>query len=345
VVVATHLEKTGCKWFGVATVDEGIALRDAGVRARILVMSGAGAHLFAKDLCDYDLTPLVSSVDEIEEIASECRGRSLEESFKVHLDFDTGMTRGGFLSLDEPERLLGYTDVLRFEGMSTHFAKAEEPNCSFSAIQMDRFANVLHEIAQTGLKPKYIHLDKSAAVLLHSSNGLKQEVEKIMPGAEILVRPGISLYGIDPTLESIHAGSLKPVLSWRAPIVLCKSIQKGTAVGYDGTFVANRLTQIAIVRIGYADGLKRTLSNRGSMIVGGMAAPIVGRISMDLTALDVTDLVSLKGPSHCEVGNFAIVIGTEGEKSQSVYDLALACDTIPYEILTSISARVQRYAL
>src|SRR5688572_18173284 len=176
VTVATHLEKIGAKWFGVATVDEAIELRNAGTAARILVMSGAGAHFFAPELIKYRLTPLLSSIDEVEAIASALRETSAKEPFPIHLDVDTGMSRGGLLSSQAPEFLLQYAKSLHVEGVSTHFAKAEEGDCAFSKLQWERFTAFIKGMIQSDLMPIYIHADKSAPVLSRLSQPYFREL-------------------------------------------------------------------------------------------------------------------------------------------------------------------------
>jgi alanine racemase len=323
VAVARHLEKAGVKWFGVATVDEGIDLREAGVEARILVMAGSGAQFFVPELIANRLTPLLSSLDEVRAVSAAVSELKLAEPFAIHLDLDTGMSRGGFCELDGNE-IFEHSKGLHIEGVSSHFAKAEQPDCLFTKQQITYFAQKIEKIVRSGHDPLVIHVDKSASLL--TSDRPKFE------GMKTLVRPGL-------------AQDLQPVLSWRAPIVLRKNVPQGTPIGYDSTFVTARRSDIALVRVGYADGLNRRLSNRGYLLVDGVKAPLLGRISMDLSVIDVTDVVTLRGDKSCEVGRFATIIGGDGACAQSASDLAQICDTIPYEILTWISARVERFVI
>lgn len=335
--VATYLESCGVGWFGVATVDEGIELRNAKITGRILVMSGAGAQFVVPELLKYGLTPLVSSYQEIDALAAEVGQTPL----KIHLDFDTGMTRGGLLELD-PKRIADSCGRLEIEGMSTHFASAEDEECSFSNRQMDAFLGFIGQAVGAGIPPRYLHLDKSTSILSGTSSSFRESAKKLIPDIHFLMRPGLSLYGIDGTNKRLSASKLKPALSWRAPIVLRKKIGAGIPIGYNSTFVTTKETEIALVRVGYADGLKRQLSSLGFMLVNGIRAPIVGRVSMDLTTIDVTEVVNSGAAADCEVGRFTTIIGLSEQTSQTACDLAELCDTIPYEILTSISLRVQR---
>jgi len=323
VQVATQLAKDGVKWFGVATVGEGIELRKSGIIERILVMSGAGAQYAVPELIQYNLTPLVSSLSELAKM----------DGIPVHIDLDTGMTRGGFLGL-KPEELAQVGKKVIIEGVSTHFAKAESQSCDFTAQQLEAFLRQLATIASSGHKPSVIHVDKSASILTHNWDKLD--------GYRLLARPGISLYGVDPTETQSFATELQPVLSWMAPIVLRKRIEAGTSVGYDRTFVADKPMEIALVRVGYADGLNRTLSGRGHFVIGDVRAPILGRISMDLTVVDVSEVCQTKGPAACEVGQTAYILGGGPNNRQTAASLARECGTIPYEILTWISQRVER---
>lgn len=334
-IVARHLESQGVKWFGVSTVDEGIDLRRTGIKARILVMSGAGAQFFGPDLVEHQLTPLLSSMAELDKLVSAV-GHPCRTPLAVHLDLDTGMCRGGFFNLDVAS-LTGLAKSIVIEGVSSHFAKAEQSECEFTKMQVARFFELVEEIKSSGHSPSVLHIDKSASILTRDVSHFA--------GAQILVRPGLALYGVDPTKEQRFEARLRPVLSWRAPIVLRKSLPEGTPIGYDCTFLTQRPSEIALVRVGYGDGLNRRLSNLGHMIVGETRAPIVGRISMDLSVIDVTDAVAQNGFAACEVGRFAHIIGGEHTVVQSAAEIAKLCGTIPYEVLTWISGRVERYPI
>jgi len=332
--VARHLSSKGVKWFGVATVGEGVELRERGIKERILLMAGAGAQYALPELLHFGLTPLISSVSELNEFCAAADTSEISDPFPIHLDIDTGMTRGGFLGLKAAQDLAFMSKRLFVEGVSTHFAKAEQEECTYTREQLKAFRTTLQLIASSGHQPSVIHVDKSASILTHDLENFDDY--------KVLVRPGISLYGIDPTQGQAFASELQPLLSWKAPIVVRKHISEGTSIGYDCTYVAQKPLEVALVRIGYADGLNRQLSNRGHFVVADMKAPILGRISMDLTVVDVSEIYASKGGEACDVGQFAHIIGGGPNNQQTASMLARECDTIPYEILTWISARVER---
>lgn len=333
VQIARHLSSEGVKWFGVATVNEGVELRERGIEERILLMAGAGAQYALPELLHFGLTPLISSASELNEFDAAVGQSDIAAPFAVHVDVDTGMTRGGFLGLKAQDLALT-SQRLFIEGVSTHFAKAEQNSCAFTDEQLRTFRNHLQVIASCGHQPSIIHVDKSASILTHNLTNFD--------GYKVLVRPGISLYGVDPTQGQAFASDLRPLLSWKAPIVVRKHISEGTSVGYDCTFVAQKPMEVALVRVGYADGLNRQLSNRGHLIVADRKAPILGRISMDLTVVDVSEICASKGREACDVGQYAHIIGGGPNIQQTASMLAQDCGTIPYEILTWISPRVER---
>lgn len=306
VPVAQFLETQGVKYFGVATIEEGECLRKASIKSRILLMSGAGLELAPERVLKADLTPLVSSIQELDAL------EKLNKEINIHIDLDTGMSRGGF-PVSQTQQIIDWfaqtNRCVKLEGLSTHFANAETPDCSFSQIQMAYFK-------AAGLKPKIIHLAKSSAICNH-----------IGVGPELFHRPGIALYGA--------YGDFEPVMSLKAPITLIKTIPIGATVGYNQTWQVSRETQIALIRAGYGDGYPRELSNCGHALFQGKKVPIIGRVSMDLMTLDITGF-------HAKTGDWVTLIGFEGLEEITAQELAEACRTIPYEILTRVTERVLR---
>ncbi len=294
--VARFFETLGVTKLGVATIEEGETLRDARIKAQILLMPGAGLILDVDRIWDLKLTPLISSVDELQAL------QAFKKPFAVHIHIDTGMSRAGFLWSDISYLIDAWKNEkhqLIFEGLSTHFSDAETP------LQIQRFETVLNKFQEAGLTPKVVHTSKSTAIL----GGFVTRY----PGIETWVRPGIALYDSVMTLQ--------------APITLLKTIPKGTGVGYDKTWIAKRDTRIALVRAGYGDGIPRALSNCGYVVIHGQKAPIIGRVSMDLITVDVTDL-------ECKVGDEVSLMTPK--------EIAEMAGTIDYEILTGISERVHR---
>ncbi|MEI6791508.1 MAG: alanine racemase [Myxococcaceae bacterium] len=306
VPVAQFLETQGVKYFGVATIEEGEYLRKAGIKSAILLMSGAGLELAPERVLKADLTPLVSSIQELDAL------EKLNKEINIHIDLDTGMSRGGF-PVSQTQQIIDWfaqtNRCVKLEGLSTHFANAETPDCAFSQIQIARFETA-------GLESKIIHMAKSSAICNH-----------IGVGAELFHRPGIALYGA--------YGDFEPVMSLKAPITLVKTISTGATVGYNQTWQASRETQIALIRAGYGDGYPRELSNSGHALFQGKRVPIIGRVSMDLITLDMTGF-------KAKTGDWVTLMGCDASEEITAQELAEACHTIPYEILTRVTERVLR---
>jgi alanine racemase len=258
----------------------------------------------------------------------------------VHLEIDTGMSRQG-VRLDALcellDKLQGLPSV-RLDGVCTHFHSPEVLDSPSNDDQLKQFVTAVDAIVSRGLRPRWIHAGNSASLLNHFSNAVVELAKKT--GAKAMLRPGLALYGYAPQfkggLPPAFADDLKPVLGWKCRVTSLRTIQPGETAGYCATFRATRPTTLALLPVGYADGLNRLLSNRGSVLLRGKRARIAGRISMDLTIVDVTDI------SGVEIGEEAVLIGTQGAETITAYEHADLAETIPYEILCNISARVPR---
>lgn len=297
VPVARFLESQGVNCFGVAMIEEGESLRAAGIQSKILLMSGAGLCESPERIFKAQLTPLISSIAELEAL------NELNKEIAVHIDLDTGMSRGGFTVSQVDSVIKWFAEKkrnLQFEGLSTHFANAETPDCAFSKTQLEAFEKARTCFEAAGFKPSMIHVAKSSAIV----NGIGISIENSW------VRPGIALYG--------GCEGFEPVMSLKAPVTLVKILKTGDTVGYDRTWRAPKETRIALIRAGYGDGIPRELSNTGQ---------IVGRVSMDLLTLDMTG-------TQVQVGDWMMLM--------SIQEMAQICDTISYEILTRITERVER---
>lgn len=327
VECARALESEGAKWFGVTSTDEGLALRDGGITARILLMTGfwRGDEEF---VLQNDLTPTVWQREHIERLA-HAADKLHKDSVRVHLKVDTGMARLG-AGLEELPPLL---DVLRaarrvkLEGMFSHLASAEVVDSPHVDEQITRFEHAVAMVKQSGLAPTYLHLANTSAIATRPKSWMN------------FVRPGIALYGYQ--LPSLAEGKsfglpVQPVLSWKTRIISLRNVRAGQAIGYSGAYVARAPARLAALPLGYADGLSRHLSSRGRVIVNDQYAPIVGNISMDLTLVDVTQIPS------AAIGSEAIIIGRSEHCTVSAADHAQLAGTIPYEILCNISKRVPR---
>jgi alanine racemase len=343
-------------WLGVTCVEEGAAVRSVAPQARILVM-GSVWHREAEAAIEHCLTPVVWEPRQIESLYVAASARKLAaHSMPVHLEIDTGMSRQGVRldALPALLELLAASPALRVEAVMTHLHTPEALDGRATSEQLGRFVTAMDTIMAHGLNPKWIHAGNSATGL---SEGGAANLVRVAAGykAKAMLRPGLALYGYAPRFSSAglslsgfssagfsgteplaKAHLLQPVLSWKTRIVSLRSIDRGETVGYGATFRAARPTRLALLPIGYADGLNRLLSNRGSVLVRGQRAAIAGRISMDLTTIDVTDIPGV------EIGDEAALIGEQKKERITAYDHADLVDTIPYEILCNIAARVPR---
>lgn len=323
VEVARALLHLGVSRLGVASLDEGLALRQAGIEAAILVM-GAVFPNQLPDLIAHRLTPVLYDAGLTDALAKQLGSR--REPYRVHLKVDTGMGRLGF----SPEEVLpllqrpAFKGPLRAEGLMTHLADADGEERDYTEGQLSRFRLLLDRIKQSGLAVPLIHTANSAAILRYPSSHFTA------------VRPGIMLYGYHTLPAGDPAPDLKPVLSLTTTIAQIRSIPKGGSVSYNRSFIAQRPSRVAILPIGYADGYNRLLSNRASVLIGGRRAPVVGRICMDMTLVDVTDLADVSP------GQQAVLIGRQGGQCITADDIAAWLDTISYEVLCTIGPRVPR---
>jgi alanine racemase len=317
--VASRLAQERVDGYCVALAEEGFALRDAGIRAPILVMNSAYGDEHA-DVLRSRLTPVIFDLENAEAFCRAAGGKPVG----VHLKVDTGMSRLGVLLSELPALLerLERLPALRIEGLMTHLSSADT-DAETTGEQLRRFDEARAVVASRGHRPRLFHLANSAATLA-------------FPRANAnMVRPGIAIYGVSPVAGL--GTSLVPAMRLVSEVVSVREIEAGTAVGYNGTFRASRRSRIATVLIGYGDALMRAASNRGFMLVRGNRCPIVGNVSMDLTTLDVT------GVPACEAGDEAVLIGEQNGERLTAGDLAGACNTVAYEVFTNISPRVPRF--
>ena len=331
--------QNGASLLGVARIEEGIQIREAGITAPILVF-GYTRPQQAGDLLHYDLTQSVFTAATAREL-SEIAG-SLAAKIKIHLKVDTGMGRLGLLpqnfQSNNPAKINPDTiaetlavadlDGLELEGIFTHFASADSADKTYAEYQLELFLNYLKRLQKAGLEPPLRHAANSGAVI-------------DMPRSHLdLVRPGIAIYGLYPSDEVDRQRiSLKPAMALKSQIIQLKEVPAGFNVSYGSTYTTREPTTIATVPIGYADGLNRLLSSRGQMLVGGKRVSIVGRVCMDLTMLDVGDV------KNVQIGDEVVVFGQQGNETLAVDEMAAMLNTINYEIVTGISARVPRVYL
>ena len=331
--------QNGASILGVARIEEGIHLRKTGISAPILVF-GYTRPQRVGNLIKYNLTQSVFSAATARELSKAAV--SMRTNIKIHLKVDTGMGRLGLLpqnfksdhqvkiNADTVAETLAIADLegLELEGIFTHFASADSADKTFAESQLDLFLNYLKHLKKAGLNPSLTHTANSGAVI-------------DMPRSHLdLVRPGISIYGLYPSDEvDRQRVSLRPAMALKSQIIQLKKVSAGFKVSYGSTYATQQPTTIATVPIGYADGLNRLLSSRGKMLVNGQRVPIVGRVCTDLTMLDVGDV------KNVQMGDEVVVFGQQGNETLTVDEMAAELNTINYEIVTGISARVPRIYL
>lgn len=326
VECARRLEKEGAAWFGVALPEEGIELRDSGITRPILCLAGFWDGQAAACI-QHRLVPVVYRLDLIEKLDTAARDAGIIAD--VHVKIDTGMGRLGvrFDEVAEFASALKRFDHIRVDGLMTHFAAADDPICeTLTEDQIKRFENVTQLFRAQGFAPTLVHCANSAAIFSHPD----------APGN--MVRPGGVLYGVwrDILPVSTENHGLRSVMSLHSRIVLLKWVPQGETIGYGCTFEASRKSLVATVPIGYNDGYLRGLSNRSHVIVRGAYAPVVGRISMDLTILDVTSVPGV------ELGDAVTLLGRVGDLDIPAEELATIARTLSYEVTCGIGERVPR---
>ncbi|HEX8899425.1 MAG TPA: alanine racemase [Chthoniobacterales bacterium] len=326
VECARRLEAEGCDWFGVALPEEGIELRDAGVTKPVLCLGGFWSG--QEHAClQQKLTPVVYRLDMIESLNRAAR--EANTTADVHLKIDTGMGRLGVRAEDVPEfcdALKRFKNV-RVDGLMTHLAAADdETKKDLTENQLRKFHEAVKTFREFGFSPTLIHTANSAATFAQVRNG------------ENMVRPGGALYGFtrDVLPSNIETPPLRPVMSLSTRIMLLKKVPRGEKLGYGATFETERDSLIATLPIGYDDGYSRALSNCGRVIVRGQFAPVVGRVSMDLTLIDVTEVTGVRANDR------VILLGSEGGRRITAEEIGAAAGTISYEITCGISNRVPR---
>ena len=334
VPISKALQKAGVEWFGVTCANEGIELRESGIRKRILVLTGfwPGEE---KRLIQNHLTPTVTRVDDLrhlERAAKSARGRTSRVRF--HLKINTGMNRLGIepVEIDDFVNALADCRLIELEGTYTHFASAEDFTAQQTDEQEKLFRGCLDRMRALGVSPGIVHMANSGAISARPST------------LADLVRPGAVLYGYYQSFEPAQMGRevkgrmpLEPSLALRARIISLRDVPTSQGVGYGARFVTARPSRIAVINAGYADGIMRQRTNRGCALLRGRRVPLVGTISMDLTMLDVTDVPGT------ELGDIVTVYGKDGNDSIIVSDVAREIGTVTSDLLCALGRRVPRY--
>ncbi len=318
VEIARRLVGLGVTHLAVAYTGEAKVLRESGIDSEVIVLFDRSDM---EDYFDYGLVPVVQDKGIAREFGVEAvkRGRSI----RVHMKVDTGMGRTGFIpekAVSDAVEISGFKGV-ELAGVMSHFSEADLADRSYALHQLKLFNEIRSAIAARIGRPLLSHIANSAAVLTFK--------DALMDA----VRPGLLLYGSSPFQDTF---GLRPLMTVKTRVLAVRSLCAGTPVSYGRTFVTKKDSKIAVVPVGYADGYNRLFSNNGQMLVGGRKAPVVGRVCMDVTMLDVTGLGDV-----CE-GDEVVILGCQGNETITAADLAAKIGTIPYEILTSLGGRSRR---
>jgi alanine racemase len=334
--VAKALEKAGSDWFGVTCTDEGIAVREAGVRNPVLVLTGFVPGEEVR-LLQHDLTATIHRCDQLPLLERAAARRGGRKPAPFHLKIDTGMNRLGIAPTDIDcfARQLAKCKHLQLTGIFSHFASSgvftDDAVGRQTQEQEECFYAALERLRALGIDSGLVHLANSAAIVSRPETWAD------------MVRPGAILYGYHPGYDPMEKRGeaekllpLKPVMSLRTKIIHLRRVPAGAGVGYDATFVPQRPSLIGVLAGGYGDGIHRSLGNRGSVLVRGKLAPIVGIISMDVTMIDVTDIEDVA------VGDTATVYGTDGDQVLLANRVARSIGTVTSDLLCAVSQRVER---
>jgi len=343
--------RAGAGWLGVTSVEEGIAASALCPDTRVLIMSGIARGQAAAAI-QFQLTPIAWELWQLDELEAAARAAGAAPgSFPVHLEIDTGMSRQGVLPSELSSIFSRFApgSPLRLEGVMTHLYAADEAYGQATQEQLTRLESVLTRISAAGLFAEWLNVGNSAALVAGQARPLGELAAR--HGMKALLRPGLALFGIAPEFDPAFSAAdeppslararatLEPVLTWKTSVVGVRSVPAGASVGYNGTFVATEPMQLALIAVGYADGLVRSLGNRFHVLVRGERAPLVGRVSMDQSVVDVTEIPGVAA------GDDVVLLGTQDNETITAYDHARATGTIPWEVFTRIGPRVARTAV
>ncbi|MGC8757264.1 MAG: alanine racemase [Caldisericaceae bacterium] len=315
--VSKILEKSGAYALAVASMEEALILRENAINIPILVLGYVDPKTM-EIAAELDISLTMFDKSFVKRL-KEFRGK---KKVKIHLDVDTGMGRLGMFPLEilPVAREISSLPNVSVKGIYTHFSSADSDK-EYTAKQLNIFNNVIKQLKEEKLCPEIIHTSNSGAVLNEPESYFNT------------VRPGILLYGLTPDASN---SNFQPILSFKSRVISARNVRKGSSIGYGRTFTTRKDSLLATIPIGYADGLPRSLSNKGEVLIKGRRAPIVGTISMDLTVIDVT------GFPYIHPGNEVVIIGSQGSETITATDIANQTGTINYEIVTRIGKRVKR---
>lgn len=325
VPVASYLENQ-VDYFATATIEEAVELRENGVSAPILILGYVSPSQYG-DLVEYDITQTIDSYAQA--LALEKEAARQNRKAKAHLAVDTGMTRIGFQvtehDADEAAKIADLPHI-ELEGMFTHFSCADQEDKTYCSMQMEKYDKMTALLAERGVTIPLRHICNSAGIMEFDDHRFE------------MVRSGIITYGIYPSEEvKKERLDLIPALSWKSHVIHVKEVGPGIGVSYGATYVTEKpMTRIATVSAGYADGYPRALSNQGCVLIHGKKAPIIGRICMDQMMVDVTDIPDV------QVEDVVTLVGTDGDETITIEEIANPAARFDYEMLCDISSRVTR---
>jgi alanine racemase len=352
-IISSALEQEGVSYFGVASVDEGIQLREHGIKANILVLGGVLEEEFI-NITKYELIPTISCLKfaeklenflQLQSVINKQHSKSeyslnqnkeehsissqtvLENSpIKIHIKIDTGMGRYG-VCYEKAEELIRYVlrqKFLKVDGIYTHLSSAEEDGV-FTRKQMEKIYNIIEVFSKEQIEFSNVHILNTAGI-----------INNYYDNKSNMIRLGVLLYGIYSTLDKREKIEIKPVMQWKTKIVFLKDVEKDSTISYGGSFITKKAMRIAIIPVGYSQGLDRALSNTGEVLIKGKRVKILGKVCMDQTIIDVTDVLDVK------LGDEVVLIGEQGNESITVLDIASKLNKIPYEILCAINANIPK---
>ena len=325
VPVASYLENQ-VDYFATATIEEAVELRENGISAPILILAYVSPSQYG-DLVEYDITQTIDSYAQA--LALEKEAARQNRKAKAHLAVDTGMTRIGFQvtehDADEAAKIADLPHI-ELEGMFTHFSCADQEDKTYCSMQMEKYDKMTALLAERGVTIPLRHICNSAGIMEFDDHRFE------------MVRSGIITYGIYPSEEvKKERLDLIPALSWKSHVIHVKEVGPGIGVSYGATYVTEKpMTRIATVSAGYADGYPRALSNQGCVLIHGKKAPIIGRICMDQMMVDVTDIPDV------QVEDVVTLVGTDGDETITIEEIANPAARFDYEMLCDISSRVTR---
>ncbi len=323
--IAKTAVNSGVDYLGVANIEEAIRLRRAGIGIPILIL-GCSFKYEIGDILSYNISPTIADLDFAE--ALNRKATEFPEKATVHIKVDTGMGRIGqrFEHAVDFVKELGKFENLFLEGIFTHFPSADEADKNFSLLQIKRFKDILDKLETSGISIPIKHMANSGAIL--SKN--------IHDSFFDMVRPGLMLYGAYPSPYVSKDIKLEPALTLKTRVGFIKEVKPGSTISYGRTYITKSKARLAAIPIGYGDGYSRLLSNKGEVLIKGKRAPIVGRVCMDQSIIDVSKI------SEVCVGDEVVLIGKQGQGQISVEEIAKKIGTIPNEVFCMISKRVPR---